>query len=157
MQKRVRSPRPCLVPGQDTRKTREADFFFFSLSAPRPCPPPAPTPTGADSASLPRFPMLHLPASWCQLVLNLTTSSGGRKNAVELVWGGAQALGVLQSSLGRLQSTSSIGISQWLRLHTAKAGGLGSIPGQGTRSHTAQVKKKKISRGAMETWCSQIN
>ena len=67
---------------------------------------------------------------------------------VELVWGGAQALGVLQSSLGRLQSVSSVGISQWLRLHTAKAGGLGSISGQGTRSHMAQVKKKDL------TWCN---
>ena len=27
---------------------------------------------------------------------------------------------------------------QWLRLHGANAGGLGSIPGQGTRSHMLQ-------------------
>ena len=29
---------------------------------------------------------------------------------------------------------------QWLRLHTPSAGGLGSIPGQGTRSHMPQLK-----------------
>ena len=26
-------------------------------------------------------------------------------------------------------------VVQWLKLHTPNAGGLGSIPGQGTRSH----------------------
>ena len=29
---------------------------------------------------------------------------------------------------------------QWLRLHTFTAGGSGSIPGQGTRSHMPQLK-----------------
>ena len=29
---------------------------------------------------------------------------------------------------------------QWLRLHAPNAGGLGSIPGQGTRSHMPQVR-----------------
>ena len=29
---------------------------------------------------------------------------------------------------------------QWLRLHTPKAGGLGSIPGQGTSAHTPQLR-----------------
>ena len=32
---------------------------------------------------------------------------------------------------------------QWLRLRTPEAGGLGSIPGQETRSHMPQLKKKK--------------
>jgi len=31
-------------------------------------------------------------------------------------------------------------VVQWLRLHTANAGGLGLIPGQGTRSHMLQLK-----------------
>ena len=31
-------------------------------------------------------------------------------------------------------------VVQWLRLCTPNAGGLGSIPGQGTRSHMAQLK-----------------
>ena len=31
-------------------------------------------------------------------------------------------------------------VVQWLRLHTANAGGLISIPGQGTRSHMPQLK-----------------
>ena len=42
-------------------------------------------------------------------------------------------------------------VIQWLRLRTANAGGLGSIPGQGTRSHMLQLrvhmlqlKKKKF-------------
>ena len=30
-------------------------------------------------------------------------------------------------------------VVQWLRLHAPSAGGLGSIPGQGTRSHVLQV------------------
>ena len=30
-------------------------------------------------------------------------------------------------------------VVQWLRLHTPKAGKLGSIPGQGTRSHMLQL------------------
>ena len=30
-------------------------------------------------------------------------------------------------------------VVQWLRLHTPNAGGLGSIPGQGTRSHMPQL------------------
>ena len=42
----------------------------------------------------------------------------------------------------------------WLRLHASNAGGLGSIPGQGTRSHmpqprpgvTKQIIKKKKKR-----------
>ena len=31
-------------------------------------------------------------------------------------------------------------IVQWLRLCATNAGGLGSIPGQGTRSHTLQLR-----------------
>ena len=37
----------------------------------------------------------------------------------------------------------SIGTSlvvQWLKLHAPSAGGLGSIPGQGTRSHMLQLR-----------------
>ena len=32
-------------------------------------------------------------------------------------------------------------VVQWLRLHAPSAGGLGSIPGQGTRSHMLQATK----------------
>ena len=32
-------------------------------------------------------------------------------------------------------------VAQWLRLHTPNAGGLGSIPGQGTRSHMHAATK----------------
>ena len=31
-------------------------------------------------------------------------------------------------------------VVQWLRLHVPSAGGLGLIPGQGTRSHTRQLR-----------------
>ena len=31
-------------------------------------------------------------------------------------------------------------VVQWLRLHAPSAGGLGSIPGQGTRSHKLQLR-----------------
>ena len=31
-------------------------------------------------------------------------------------------------------------VDQWLRLRTLNAGGLGSIPGQGTRSHMPQLR-----------------
>ena len=48
---------------------------------------------------------------------------------------------------------------QWLRLCTPNAGGLGSIPGQGTRSHMLQRRIRalqlKIPRAATKTWCSQ--
>ena len=50
---------------------------------------------------------------------------------------------------------------QWLRLHAPNAGGWGSIPGQGTRSHMPQLRvcilQLKILSAATETWCSQIN
>ena len=45
-------------------------------------------------------------------------------------------------------------VVQWLRLHTPNAGGLGSIPGQGTGSHMPQLK---IPHAAINTRCSQIN
>ena len=50
---------------------------------------------------------------------------------------------------------------QWLRLHAPNAGGWGSIPGQGTRSHMLQLSvcklQLKIPSTATETWSSQIN
>ena len=42
---------------------------------------------------------------------------------------------------------------QWLRLCTPNAGGLSSVPGQGTRSHMLQLK---IPRAATKTRHSQI-
>ena len=43
---------------------------------------------------------------------------------------------------------------QWLRLHTHNAGGLGSIPGQGTKSCMPQLKIPYLTT---KTRCSQIN
>ena len=49
---------------------------------------------------------------------------------------------------------------QWLRLHTPNAGGPGSIPGQGTRSHMLQLNipytEMKIPLAATKTQHSQI-
>ena len=44
-------------------------------------------------------------------------------------------------------------VAQWLRLQAPNSGGLGSIPGQGTRSH---LSKLKIPHAATKTRCSQI-
>ena len=50
---------------------------------------------------------------------------------------------------------------QWLRLHAPHAGGLGSIPGQGTRSHMPQLRvhtqQLKIPHTATKTQCRQMN
>ena len=35
-------------------------------------------------------------------------------------------------------------VAQWLRLHAPNAGGLGSIPGQGARSHTHATTKEPV-------------
>ena len=52
-------------------------------------------------------------------------------------------------------------MAQWLRLRTPNAGGPGSIPGQGTRSHMPQLRVRmlqlKIPRAATKTQHSQIN
>ena len=54
-------------------------------------------------------------------------------------------------------------VVQWLSLHTPNAGGLGSILGQGTRSHGLQLKtlhakqRLKILCAVTKTWPSQIN
>ena len=45
-------------------------------------------------------------------------------------------------------------VVQWLTLCALNAGGPGSIPGQGTRSHMPQLK---IPHTATKTQCSQIN
>ena len=47
-------------------------------------------------------------------------------------------------------------VVQQLRFHAPNAGDLGSIPGQGARSHRLQLKKqtnKQTNRS--HTWCSQ--
>ena len=51
-------------------------------------------------------------------------------------------------------------VVQGLRLHTPNAGGLGSTPGQGTRSRVPQLKtllQLKIPRAITKTQCRQIN
>ena len=45
-------------------------------------------------------------------------------------------------------------VVHWLRLHAPKAGHLGSIPGQGTRSHMMQLK---IPHAATKSWHSQTD
>ena len=53
-----------------------------------------------------------------------------------------------------LRSPGTSLVVQWLRLHTPNAGGQGSIPGQGTRSHMSQLK---ILHAATNIWWSQMN
>ena len=52
-------------------------------------------------------------------------------------------------------------VVQWLRLHRANAGGLSSMPSQGTRSYMLQLKDPSCSdlkkHPATKAWCSQIN
>ena len=54
-------------------------------------------------------------------------------------------------------------VVQWLRPCASNAGGLGSIPGQGTYSHMLQLTipqaatKTEILRATTKTRCSQIN
>ena len=43
---------------------------------------------------------------------------------------------------------------QWLRLQAPKEGRLGSIPGQGIRSH---IPQPRILNAVTEVWHSQIN
>ncbi|TEA30408.1 hypothetical protein DBR06_SOUSAS17710034, partial [Sousa chinensis] len=49
-------------------------------------------------------------------------------------------------------------VVKWLRRHTPNAGGPGSIPGQGNRSHMPQLRvhmpQLKIPHSATKTWCS---
>ena len=57
-----------------------------------------------------------------------------------------------------LQGTSLV--VQWLRLHAPKAGSLGLISSQGSRSYMPQlgicIPQLKILHTAPKTWCSQI-
>ena len=54
-------------------------------------------------------------------------------------------------------------VAQWLRLHAPNAGGLGSIPGQGTRSHMHDATKEpgelqlRSPQAATKTRRNQIN
>ena len=53
-----------------------------------------------------------------------------------------------------LKTQTRTSLVQWLRFCASNAGGPGSIPGWGTRSHTPELK---ISHVATETWRRQIN
>ena len=66
-------------------------------------------------------------------------------NLVEVTWGTRDRKGDFQEWLSTL---GEILMVQWLRLHAPNAGGPGSIPGQGTRSHMPQLK---ILSAAMKT------
>ena len=44
-------------------------------------------------------------------------------------------------------------VVQWLRLHAANAGGLGLIPGQGTRSHMLQLKNSYTATKIKDCAC----
>ena len=49
--------------------------------------------------------------------------------------------GVREGPWGTIQAKRGTSwVVQWFRLHTPNAGGSGSIPGQGTRSHMLQLR-----------------
>ena len=60
----------------------------------------------------------------------------------------------------RLSDFTSLSV-QWLRLHSSNEGDLGSIPGEGTRSHMPQLRVQmlqlKILDVRTKTQHSQIN
>ena len=68
---------------------------------------------------------------------------------------GKRAVWTLQRSFD--EGTSQVG--PWLRLHILNAEGLGSIPGQRTRSHASQLRvcmpQTKIPSATTKTWSSQ--
>ena len=47
-------------------------------------------------------------------------------------------------------------MAQWIRLRVPNAGGLGSIPGHGTRFHMSRLKINDLAH-CTKTQCSQIN
>ena len=79
---------------------------------------------------------------------------------------GEAAQGIIYMTRGNIQDSlrtptgTSLAV-QRLRLCTPNAGGPGSIPGRGTKSHVLRVKipqrKLKIPRATAKTQCSQIN
>jgi len=52
-------------------------------------------------------------------------------------------------------------VVQWLTIYASSAGGLGSIPDQGTRFHMLQIRvcmpQLKIPHAATKAWHNQIN
>ena len=54
----------------------------------------------------------------------------------------------------QIKTTGTSLMVQWLRLYSSNAGGPGSIPGQGTRSHIQQLS---IPHAEMKNRQSQIN
>ena len=59
------------------------------------------------------------------------------------------------SCLNQVSCVTSL-VVQWLRLCAPNAGGPGSVPGQGTRSHMLQ-RRSKIPHATTKTQCSQIS
>ena len=47
-------------------------------------------------------------------------------------------------------------VVQWLRFYTPNARGLGSTPGQGTRPHMLQLKKRKKKKRSLMLQCNPI-
>ena len=45
-------------------------------------------------------------------------------------------------------------VAQWIRLHAPNAGGLGSVPGQGTRSHIHAATKSSHATTKETTCCN---
>ena len=68
-------------------------------------------------------------------------------------------LNIINQSSGKYKSKTTEGISlvvQWLRLCAPNAGGLGSIPGQGTRSYM-HAATRSSQAATKEPACSNEN
>ena len=62
---------------------------------------------------------------------------------------------IVKTLLGFKDLGGTFLVVQWVRLHAPNAGGLGSIPGLGTRSHMHATTK--IPHAPTKTWRSRIN
>ena len=74
---------------------------------------------------------------------------------------GSQELGIFANITLLKSGQGTSLLVQWLRLHARNAGALGSILGQGTRSHMLQVRvcmpRLQIPCAATKFQCSKIN
>ena len=87
---------------------------------------------------------------WCSQWLQRRLSSWEGLSVLPCVVDPEQTFIALDQELDVSFGTSLV--VQWLKLHSPNAGGPGSIPGQGIRSHMPQLR---ILHVAAKTWCSK--
>ena len=70
------------------------------------------------------------------------------------IWPADLALSFLGAKAKRGTFYGTSLVVQWVRLHTPNAGDLGSIPGQGTRSHMHAATKSLHATTKKSTYCN---